>query len=426
MIIKNGHVVNPATGHDGIYDVLIEDGVVVKIAEEIDTNDSEEEINAEGKYVFPGFIDLHVHFRDPGLTHKEDIESGSRAAARGGYTTVCCMPNTKPVTDSVETVRYIIEKGETVGLTNVLPVAAITKNMDGKELNDIKALVEAGAIAISEDGKSVMDASLIKQAMEIAAKLDVPVLSHCEDANLVAKGVMNKGEKSREFDLPGINNSVENVIAARDMILAKETGVRLHLCHCSTRESVDYLRLSKEAGDDITGECCPHHFTLTENDIPSKDSGEYKMNPPLRAKADKDALVEGLIEGWIGVVATDHAPHTDEEKSKGFLGSPFGIVGLETSAALTYTKLVKDDRMSVLEMVKRMSTTPARVIGIDKGDISEGKTADITIFDPNEVYKISAKDFAGKGKSMPYEGMEVTGKVCMTILGGKIVYEDMP
>lgn len=424
MIIKNGHVVNPASGHDGIYDIKIFDGVVVSIEREIDTNGSEEVIDAEGLYVFPGFIDLHVHFRDPGLTNKEDIETGSKAAARGGYTTVCCMPNTKPVIDSVETVKYIIDKSKSVGLTNVLPVASITKGMKGEELNDIKALINAGAIAISEDGKSVMNAALIKEAMEIAAGLNIPVLSHCEDANLVAGGVMNEGAKSKEFGLPGISNSVENVIAARDMILADETGARLHLCHCSTKESVDYLRLCKNKN--ITGECCPHHFVLTEDDIPSGNSGEYKMNPPLRAKADKQALVKGLIEGDLGAIATDHAPHTSEEKSKGFLGAPFGIVGLETSAALSFTKLVKEAGMSVSDMIKRMSTTPASIIGVDGGDISKGKTADITLFDPNAVYKISAADFAGKGKSMPYDGMEVTGKVRMTILGGKIVYEDMP
>lgn len=421
MLIKNGRLLNPATGFDGVCDILIEKNVVKDIGRDISVSPNIQIIDATGLFVFPGFIDLHVHFRDPGQTHKEDIETGSKAATRGGYTSVCTMPNTSPVVDSVDVVKYIIKKGNEVGLVNVLPVASITKGMSGKELNDIESLVEAGACAISEDGKSVMDSGLYREALKIAAKLDIPVLAHCEDAKLVRGGVIHEGVKSKELNLPGITESVEDVIAIRDILLAGEAGARLHLCHNSTRIAADFVRMAKAKGYKVSGEVCPHHFSLTDMDIPSDDAN-YKMNPPLRDKNAKDSLIEGLRDGTFEAISTDHAPHSAEEKSKGFMGSPFGIVGLETAASLTYTKLVLEKILSPMDMAMRMSYGPARILGIDRGDISPGKEADIVLFDPECEYEIRGEEFAGKSHNMPYQGWKVKGRVAKTIRSGKITF----
>lgn len=421
LLIKNGRVLNPKTQTDEILDLLIEQGRVTALQKDIAATEETQVIDADGCYVFPGFIDLHVHLRDPGLTYKEDIASGSRAAARGGYTTIVAMPNTKPTADCPEVIRYVHEKAEKVGLTHVLQVGAITKNMAGEELSALEEMVQAGIPAISEDGKSVMNSALYREAMEIAAKHNIPVLAHCEDIHLVNGGVINKGEKSEELAVAGISNAVENIIVARDIMLAEETGARLHLCHCSTKESVDMIREAKEKGISVSGEVCPHHFTLTEADITGEDAN-YKMNPPLRTQADVDALKMGLKNGIMEVISTDHAPHAAEEKAAGLENAPFGIVGMETAAALTFTELVEKNYLTPLQMAEKMSTNPAKILGIDKGDICVGKAADITIFDPRQTYEIHASEFAGKGKNMPYENRRVTGKVVMTIMDGNIVY----
>ena len=422
LLIKNGHILNPATGTDGVLDLLVEGDKVVDIEKEISPEEGWQVIDAKGCYVFPGFIDLHVHFRDPGLTHKEDIETGSRAAAHGGFTTVVTMPNTKPVADNAEVIRYVHRRAKEVGLTHVLQVGAITKGMQGKELADIQEMIEAGIPAISEDGKSVMDSNLYRKAMEIVAQAGIPVLAHCEDINLVDGGVINRGEKSRELGVKGISNAVENIIAARDIMLAEETGARLHLCHCSTKETVELVRDGKAKGIAVSGEVCPHHFTLTEDDIVEGDSN-YKMNPPLRTGEDVDRLKEGLRDGIMEAISTDHAPHTKEEKVSDLSKAPFGIVGLETSAALTYTELVLEGYLTPMEMAEKMSTNPAKILGIPKGDISPEHVADITVFDPRESYEIHGADFVGKSTNMPYEGRQVTGRVIATILDGKIVYQ---
>jgi dihydroorotase len=294
--------------------------------------------------------------------------------------------------------------------------------MEGKELSDLEGMIKEGIPAISEDGKSVMDSGLYREAMKLAAKADIPVLAHCEDINLVQGGVMNMGAKSDSMGEKGISNAVENIIEARDIMLAEETGATLHLCHCSTKESYDILKEAKARGIKVSGEVCPHHFTLTEDDIVPED-GNYKMNPPVRTAEDRQALRKGLAEGVFEVISTDHAPHTAEEKAKGF-ASPFGIVGLETSASLTYTELVLGGIISPMQMAAYMSSNPARILGLkDLGDLSVGKTADITIFDPNAEYEIHAADFVGKSKNMPYEGRKVKGKVVTTIFGGKVVYK---
>ncbi len=422
LLIKNGHVLNPATGLDEITDIRIREDKVVKIAPGLEAEDKEQVIDAKGCYVFPGFIDLHVHFRDPGLTQKEDIATGSAAAARGGVTTVVTMPNTKPVADNPEVIRYVHDKAKEVGLTHVLQVGAITKDMAGKELADLEGMIEAGICAISEDGKSVMDSNLYREAMKRVAKAGIPVLAHCEDINLVNGGVINMGAKADSLGVSGISNAVENIIAARDIMLAEETGAKLHLCHCSTKETVELVRDGKAKGIQVSGEVCPHHFTLTDEDIVAGDSN-YKMNPPLRAKEDVEALKKGLSEGIMEAISTDHAPHTAEDKCSDLNKAAFGIVGLETSAALTYTELVLKGFLSPMAMAERMSYAPAKILGIEKGDISEGKVADITIFDPEKIYEIHAADFASKGKNMPFEGRKVTGEVVATILDGRVVYQ---
>lgn len=422
ILIKNGHILNPPTGTDEIMDLYVEGDRVTKMQKDLVAGMDDQVIDASGCYVFPGFIDLHVHLRDPGLTAKEDIETGSRAAAHGGYTTIVAMPNTKPVADCPEVIHYVHDKAAEVGLTHVLQVGSVTKGMEGKELSDLSGMIQAGIPAISEDGKSVMDSGLYREAMKVVAKADIPVLAHCEDINLVQGGVINQGNKAKELGVSGISNAVENVIVARDIMLAEETGARLHLCHCSTKESVELVRDAKKKGIKVSGEVCPHHFTLTEDDIVEGDAN-YKMNPPLRTKADVDALKAGLRDGIMEVISTDHAPHTAEEKAKDLKSAPFGIVGMETAAALTHTELVQGGYLSPMGMAEKMSTNPARILGIDKGDISVGHLADITIFDPRDTYEIHAVEFASKGKNMPFEGRKVTGRVVGTILDGRIVYQ---
>lgn len=422
ILIKNGRVINPSENLDKVMDIFVEDGIIKEKAESIEKQ-ADTVIDAAGCYVMPGLIDLHVHFRDPGLTYKEDIETGSKAAAKGGFTTVCCMPNTKPVVDNVETVKYIIEKGEKTGLTNVLPVGAVTKNMAGVEITDVEELKKAGICAISEDGKSVMNLGVYRKAMKNAAKANVPVLAHCEDINLVEGGVINLGDKSSELGVKGISNAVEDVIAMRDIMLAKETGATLHLCHCSTKDSVEMVKRAKEEGIKVTAEVCPHHFSMCSDDITSND-GNFKMNPPLRAREDMEALIKGLQDDIMDVISTDHAPHSAEEKAKDLEHAPFGIVGLETSVALTVTNLVKKGYLTPMQMAAKMSYNPAKVLGIPKGTLDEGKIADITIINPDKEYTIDVNTFESKGKNTPFDGYKVSGEVEYTILNGKVVYSN--
>lgn len=422
ILIKNGRLINPSENLDKVMDIFVEDGIIKEKAESIEKQ-ADTVIDAAGCYVMPGLIDLHVHFRDPGLTYKEDIETGSKAAAKGGFTTVCCMPNTKPVVDNVETVKYIIEKGEKTGLTNVLPVGAVTKNMAGIEITDVEELKKAGICAISEDGKSVMNSGVYRKAMKNAAKANVPVLAHCEDINLVEGGVINLGDKSSELGVKGIRNAVEDVIAMRDIMLAKETGATLHLCHCSTKDSVEMVKRAKEEGIKVTAEVCPHHFSMCSDDITSND-GNFKMNPPLRAREDMEALIKGLQDDIMDVISTDHAPHSAEEKAKDLEHAPFGIVGLETSVALTVTNLVKKGYLTPMQMAAKMSYNPAKVLGIPKGTLDEGKIADITIIDPDKEYTIDVNTFESKGKNTPFDGYKVSGEVEYTILNGKVVYSN--
>lgn len=424
ILIKGGRVLDPASNTDAIKDILIEDDMIAKVEENI-TDKADSVIEADNCYVMPGLIDLHVHFREPGFEHKETIRTGARAAARGGFTTVCCMPNTKPIIDSVEMVQYIVNKAKEVTNINVLPIAAITAGQDGEYLTDFEKLKEHGAVAVSEDGKSVMNARVARQAMRLAAEVDIPVFSHCEDKNLVARGVMNAGEHAKQLGLYGIMNAVEDVIVARDIILAKNTGARLHLCHCSTKDSVRMIEDAKKEGLQVTGEVTPHHFTLTEKSVTSDDAN-FKMNPPLRAQEDVDALKDGLKRGVMDCISTDHAPHHKTEKERPFAEAPFGITGLETSVAITITELVNTGMLTPLQMADKMSYSPATIIKSDRGTLLPGRIADITIINPNEEYKIDSNTFASLGKNTPFNGKTVKGRVIYTIVGGKTVYSYRP
>lgn len=422
ILIRNGQVVDPSSKTEGRFDVLVEGDRIVRVAEQIDET-ADRVLDAEGCYVMPGFIDLHVHLRDPGLEYKETLQTGGMAAVKGGVTTVCAMPNTKPVMDDGQKVAEVHKRAEEESPAHVIQIGAVTKDQAGQELADIAGMSEAGCHAISEDGKSVMNASLYRKAMKIAKEKGISVFAHCEDITMVEGGVMNADENAVRLGLKGITNSVEDVIVARDILLAKETGVRLHLCHCSTADSAEMIRLAKEEGLPVTGEVCPHHFILTADDI-LEDDGNYKMNPPLRGKKDVEALRQGLADGTMDVISTDHAPHSEEEKNRSMAKAAFGIVGLETSAALTYTELVKTGILSVMQMAEKMSYNPAQILGLsDKGTVAEGKKADLVIFDPNPTYTIDKNTFVSKGKNTPFHGRTVTGEVRFTLVDGKVVYE---
>lgn len=426
--IKNGHLLDPANGRDEICDILVKDGkvaVIGSLSSDTEPKECEEKvtiIDATGKYVMPGFLDLHVHLREPGFEYKETIKTGTEAAAKGGFTAVCPMPNTKPATDSPEMIRKVLEIAERDSKIRVYPVGAITKGQMGEEMTDIAGMVEAGAKAISEDGKSVMNAKLYREAMKEAKKVNIPVLAHCEDKNMVGKGAMNAGKKAEELGIQGITNAVEDVIVARDILLAKETGAQLHLCHCSTKDSVAMIAFARENGVAVSGEVCPHHFAMTEDEILSDDAN-YKMNPPLRSREDVDALCKGLQEGVMEAISTDHAPHGEEEKKRSIAEAPFGIVGSETAYPLTVTYLVKKGYLTPMQLVERMSTTPCKILGVQGGDLSVGMPADITIADMDTEYTIDKNTFVSKGKNTPFHGTTVVGRVFYTIVSGEIVYE---
>ena len=423
ILVENGRLLDPSRELDVQESLWIEDGIICE-KQAFSANQADRVIDAAGGWVVPGLIDLHVHFRDPGLEYKETIETGCLAAAHGGYTTVCPMPNTKPSTDCPEVVKEVLDKASAACGVHVLPVGAVTVGQKGEQPTDVAALKAAGIVAISEDGKSVMNSEVYREAMLQAAECDIPVFAHCEDINLVHGGCMNAGKRAKELGLPGISNAVEDIITARDILLANETGAQLHLCHCSTKESVNLVKWGKEMGVKLTAEVCPHHFALSDEDIPSAEDTNYKMNPPLRSREDVQALKEGLRDNIMDVISTDHAPHTFADKNTSMKNAPFGIVGLETAACLTYTELVLGGYLTPMQMAEKMSYNPAKIVGLDKGDIAPGKTADIVIFDPNETYKIDKNKFASKGRNTPFDGRTVTGKVKMTIVGGHIVYEE--
>ncbi len=421
ILIQNGQVIDPASKTNGIMDILIENGIISKMEKNI-TDKADTIINAEGNWVTPGLIDVHVHLREPGYEYKETMATGTRSAAKGGFTTICCMPNTSPVCDSDIMVEYIKLKAQREGVIHVLPIGAITKGQNGEELSNIGKMAKAGACAISEDGKSVPSSGLLKTAMKYAKMFDIPVLSHCEDIALVAGGSMNAGASAQLLGLKGISNDSEEVIVARDVILAKSTNSKLHICHMSTKGSVEILKQAKLAGQNVTAEATPHHFTLSDDFITDYD-GNTKMNPPLRSKEDVLAIRHALKDNIIEVIATDHAPHSIDEKNCEYEKVAFGIVGLETALPLGITVLVEEGWLTPLELIAKMTWNPAKMLGIDDyaGKLSIGKSADITIINPNETYKVNPNTFASKSKNTPFGGFDVKGKVLYTIVDGNIV-----
>lgn len=420
ILIKNGRLVNPATNTDEVMDVAIENGKILKVEKGIEENGFEKVIDAAGKIVAPGLIDVHVHFRDPGFEHKEDLLTGSASAAKGGFTTVVCMANTKPVVDSVEVLNYVQNKAELVPI-NIVQAAAITKGFLGKELVDMKTLKEAGALGFTDDGLPINDTALVMKAMEMAKELDVPLSFHEEDPSLIGNPGVNAGEVAKELGLVGAPNVAEDVMVARDCMMAMKTGAKVDIQHISSGNSVDMVRFAKQHGARVYAEASPHHFTLTEDAV-REHKTFAKMNPPLRTAWDRDKIIEGLKDNTIEIIATDHAPHTTEEKTGEFQNCPSGIIGLETSLALGIMSLVNAGHLTYLQLMEKMSVKPAELYNLDTANIIEGKPADIVIFDPNE--KWIAGDYASKAENTPFTGMEMTGKVKYTICNGRIAYED--
>ena len=425
LLIKNGYVLDPASKTEGVWDILIEDGIIREVAVGIQA-EAEQVIDAKGCHVMPGLIDLHVHLREPGFEYKETVATGSRAGAAGGYTTVCAMPNTKPSTDRAERVRQLMEIIKKDAVIKVLPIGAVTLDQAGVELSDAKAMKDAGICALSEDGKSVMDIALYREGIAKAKEAGIPVFAHCEDRELLNGGVVNDKSAAKRLGMPGITNNVEDHITIRDILLAMELDAQLHLCHCSTELSVDLIKLAKRKGAKVSAEVCPHHFSMTEDEI-TEDDANYKMNPPLRSQSDVDALIAGLKDGTIEVIATDHAPHGAEEKKQSIRTAPFGIVGSETAYALSLTNLVKTGVLTYMQLVEKMSYNPAKVLGLDKldgrGTLKVGAVADIAIADPDEKWIIDPEKFESKGKNTPFGGTFVYGRVKMTIVDGKVVYQ---
>ena len=419
ILIKNGQLLN-TTGELEQNDILIENGAIKMIAKEIKAI-ADEVIDAAGEVVAPGFIDLHVHLREPGGEQKETIATGTMAAARGGFTTIANMPNTRPVPDTVENLHKLNERIKNTANVNVLPYASITIRQLGTELTDFKALKELGAFAFTDDGVGIQEAGQMLEAMKQAAALDMAIVAHCEDNSLINNGCVHEGEFSKANGVNGIPSVCESVQIARDILLAEATGCHYHVCHISTKESVRVVRDAKKAGIRVTAEVSPHHLLLADTDIPSLDTN-YKMNPPLRGTEDRAALIEGLLDGTIDFIATDHAPHTAEEKAQSMQLAPFGIVGLETAFPLLYTNFVKTGVMTLQQLMDYLTVKPAQSFKLDMGTLEAGKKADIVILDLEETNKIDPETFLSKGRNTPFAGWECQGWPVATIVSGKIAW----
>lgn len=420
IFIAGGHVIDPGR-FNGVADVLIDEGRVVAVGPRLKVPAGCTKIDAVGRLVLPGFVDLHVHFREPGFEYKESIQSGAAAAVAGGFTSVCCMPNTNPVNDNQAITELMLDRARAAGLANVFPIGAITKGSEGKELAEIGDLRRAGCVAISDDGKPVMNSLVMRRAMEYALAFDVPVVDHCEDLHLAEGGCMNEGAISTELGLPGMPAAAEDVMVARNVALAELTGARLHLAHISTEGSVRMVREAKSRGLKVTAEACPHHFTITEETVRGYNT-YAKMNPPLRTWKDVQAIKEGLRDGTIDVIATDHAPHASQEKQLGFTEAPFGIVGLETALPLTLA-LVDEGVLSLEAAVDKLSTAPAKAFGLAKGTLAVGADADVAIVDQQEQWEVDPAKFRSKSRNTPFAGWKVKGRVTTTIVSGRVVFE---
>lgn len=422
LLIKNGHVVDPKNNIDGIFNLLVVDGKIAKIS-----NDAEDDlceiIDAEGKYVLPGFVDAHCHLREPGFEYKEDIESGTLSAAMGGFTSIACMPNTNPVADNEAVIKYIINKAKQDGYVNVFPIGAITKGQKGEELAEIGELKFAGAVAISDDGKPVRSSSIMKKALQYASMFDITVISHCEDIDLAEEGVMNEGYMSTILGLKGIPAAAEETMVARELILSEYTKVPIHIAHVSTALSVEMIRNAKRRGVQVTCETCPHYFTLTENACAGYNTNT-KINPPLRTEKDVEAIIDGISDGTIDIIATDHAPHHKDEKNLEFSLAANGIIGFETAVPLAVTYLVKPGYITMKQLVEKISLNPSKILGISKGSLEIGASADITIVNMEDEFEVDVAAFKSKAKNSPYHGFKLYGSVWSTIVGGNVIVNE--
>jgi len=438
ILISGGRIIDPGN-IDGLYDLLVKDGKIFEIKHpeadnSFDSSDAVNRasdgrkispdivINASGKIITPGLIDMHVHFREPGHEYKETIETGCLAAAYGGFTAVCTMPNTNPVNDNGLVTEYILKKARSADTIRVYPVAAISRGLDGKYLNEYGDLKEAGAVAVSDDGRPVLSSLMMRRALEYAGGFSLPVISHCEDLELSSGGVMNESAVSTRMGLAGIPGAAESIIVMRDIALCELTGSPLHIAHVSTGESVRTIRDAKKRGVPVTAETAPHYFTLTEEAV-GKYNTNAKMNPPLRSSHDREAVLEGLADGTIDVVATDHAPHSSIEKEVEFDLAANGIIGLETSVSLGL-KLVEDNVITMPELIEKMSANPARIIGLETG-LKVGRPADLTIIDPDKIYTVDADHFQSLSRNTPFDGWEMKGKAVLTMVEGKILFNDL-
>jgi dihydroorotase len=419
MLIKNGKLLTE-NGFEKV-EILIENGKILKVEPQI-AIEAEEIIDAGGKLVAPGLVDLHIHLREPGGEKKETISTGTLAAAKGGFTTVAAMPNTRPVPDSKAQMEWLQERIQETASVRVLPYASITVRELGQELTNFAELKEAGAFALTDDGVGVQSAGMMLEAMKRAAKLDMAVVAHCEDNTLINKGSLHEGKKAAELGINGIPSVCESVHIARDILLAEEAGCHYHVCHISTKESVRAVRDAKRYGIKVTAEVTPHHLILSEEDIPGNDAN-FKMNPPLRSKADQEALIEGLLDGTIDFIATDHAPHTSGEKAEGIELAPFGIVGLETAFPLLYTHLVEKKVLTLKELIDFLTIKPAKAFGLPYGELKPGAPADIVLIDLDQEKEINPDEFLSKGKNTPFGGWNCKGWPVLTIADGKIVWE---
>jgi len=418
LVIKNGRVIDPASGHDAVADVWIEDGVTRGVG----TNLSGGEVfDASGMIVAPGFIDMHVHLREPGFEHAETIESGSRAAAAGGFTSICPMPNTAPVNDNATVTSYIVETARRRAAVNVWPIGAITKGSQGEELASIGSMKEAGAVAISDDGRPVMNARVMRRAMECARSFGLPVIDHCEDLHLSAGGDMHEGLESVRLGLRGIPGCSEDVMVARDILLAEVTGARYHVAHISSRHSVAMVAFAKSRGLPVTAEATPHHLALADADMRPYDSN-FKMKPPLRSPCDVGAVVNGIVSGAIDAIATDHAPHPGSEKMQEFEKCPFGILGLETAIAIALEHLVHTGKISLMRMVELFTSAPAKILSLNRGTLATGAPADVTIFSTDREWSYDVNKSFSKSRNSPFDGRTFRGGPVATVVNGRVVW----
>ncbi|GAB6138497.1 dihydroorotase [Halanaerobaculum tunisiense] len=421
LLLKNGEVVNPITKERSQQDILIDQGSIVAVDSNL-TAQADQVVDLTGKVVTPGLIDLHVHLREPGFAYKETIASGTRAAAKGGFTTVAAMPNTDPVIDNQSLVESVLTKAKNKSLVNMYQIGAITKGSQGQELAEIGSMQQAGIVGISDDGSGVMNAELMRLAFQYAQDFDLPVISHCEDENLAGEGVVHEGYYSTVTGLEPIPASAEEVMVARDICLAEETDSQLHIAHISTQGAVELVRQAKQRGVKVTCEVTPHHFSLTDAQITSFDTAT-KVNPPLRSQADVAAVKEGLQDGTIDAIATDHAPHATQEKDVEYNFAPFGISGLETALGLVITELVKPGVLSLTEAIAKLTINPAFILGLDKGRLETGVEADLTVIDPAQKWQVKTEEFVSQGPNTPFAGQELQGKTVLTIVDGEIVYQ---